>query len=152
VPSRRTRRTATSAAIGARADGAAERETAHAELPTSEAAARRLVITVCPRERGTVMLPIERGGRRRRLDASTLARCLQELVGARRLEERVELSLGCAGGCSRAGPNVDVRIHPLSPPGDSPDHVAIGWKTYVYSLASLDYLSAVIDENLRVSE
>ena len=98
------------------------------------------------------MLPVEPGGRRRRLDASALTRCLQELVSARRLRERVELRLGCAGGCSRAGPNVDVRIHPLSRPDGAPDQVAMDWKTYVYSLPSLRCLAAVIDDNLCASE
>jgi len=41
-----------------------------------------------------------------------------------------------------------VTIHPATPPGQRPDHVAIGWKTYVYSLPALDCLATVIDENL----
>jgi hypothetical protein len=151
VPSSKIRRAATSATVWRRAGGGT-RETAGAHVPATEATARRLVITVCPRERGTVVLPVEPGGRRRRLDASALARCLQELVSARRLEGRVELRLGCAGGCSHAGPNVDVRIHRLSRPGDAPDQVAMDWKTYVYSLASLRCLAAVVDDNLHVSE
>jgi len=110
---------------------------------------RRLVITVCPRERGLVVLPVERGGRARRLDAATVAKSLRDLVAARRLGDRVCLREGCAGGCSRAGPNVDVRIHAATRPGEKPDHVAIGWKTYVYSLASLDCVATIIDENLH---
>ena len=46
------------------------------------------------------------------------------------------------------GPNVDVRIYPISSPGAKPDTVAIDWKTYVYSLASLDCLASVIEDNL----
>ena len=55
---------------------------------------------------------------------------------------------GCAGGCSGTGPNVSVEIFPLSPPGEREDHVAVDWKTYVYSLGSLDCLATVIEENL----
>lgn len=98
-----------------------------------------------------MVLPVDRGGRRRRLDAAALARCLRDLVTARRLEARVELRAGCAGGCGLAGPNVDVTIHPVPGPGEKPSHVAMGWKTYVYSLASLDCLARVIDENLSPS-
>jgi hypothetical protein len=115
-------------------------------------AARRLVITVCPREPGVVVLPVDRGDRRRRLDAPAVARCLGELVRARRLGDRVSLREGCAGGCSHAGPNVDVTVYPLPQPSDKPNHVAMGWKTYVYSLASLECLAVVIDENLHPSE
>jgi len=113
---------------------------------------RRLVITVCPREPGVVVLPVDRGGRRRRLDAAAVTQALRDLVAARLLHGRVGLREGCAGGCGRAGPNVDVRIHPALRPGEKPDHVAIGWKTYVYSLASLDCVATIIDENLRRSE
>ena len=35
-----------------------------------------------------------------------------------------------------------------SAPGQRADEVAIGWKTYVYSLATLDCLARVIEENL----
>jgi len=55
---------------------------------------------------------------------------------------------GCAGGCSADGPNVSVEIFPVPAPGERPDNVAVGWKTYVYSLASLDCLATVIEENL----
>ena len=99
-----------------------------------------------------VLLPLERSGRKRRLDAAAVARSLLGLVAARRLDGRVSIREGCAGGCGRAGPNVDVRIHPISRPGRKPDNVAIGWKTYVYSLASLDCVATILDENLRPSE
>jgi hypothetical protein len=95
------------------------------------------------------VLPVKRGERARRLDARAVALALRDLVAARRLDGRVGLREGCAGGCSRPGPNVDVTIHLLPRPGEKLNHVAVGWKTYVYSLASLDCLAAIIDENLR---
>ena len=109
---------------------------------------RRLVVTVCPREPGVVVLPLERGGRARRLDARGVLDALALLVSRRRLDERVELREGCAGGCGGEGPNVDVTIYPATAPGERPDHVAVGWKTYVYALPTLDCLATVIDENL----
>ena len=83
-----------------------------------------------------------------KLDAAAITHHLRQLIGERGLAERVRVREGCAGGCSRSGPNVSVEILPLTRPGEREDHVAIGWKTYVYSLASLDCLAAVIDENL----
>jgi hypothetical protein len=109
---------------------------------------RRLVVTVCPRERGVVVLPVTRGGRARRLDAPMILTQLRELVAERGLAERVRFREGCAGGCSGAGPNVSVEMFPLTRPGEREDHVAVGWKTYVYSLGTLDCLAAVIDDNL----
>ena len=109
---------------------------------------RRLVVTVCPRETGVVLLPVERGGRRRRLDAAGVVRSLRDIVAAGGYDAFVSVREGCAGGCARTGPNVDVRIYPVSPPGAKPDTVAIDWKTYVYSLASLDCLASVIEDNL----
>jgi hypothetical protein len=109
---------------------------------------RRIVLTVCPREPGVVTLPVERGGHAVRLNAAAILEHLRALVDARGLAERVRLREGCAGGCSADGPNVSVEIFPVPPPGERPDHVAIGWKTYVYSLASLDCLATVIEENL----
>jgi hypothetical protein len=109
---------------------------------------RRIVITVCPRERGVVVLPITRGGRAARLNAEAILQHLAELVAERGLGERVRLREGCAGGCSGTGPNVSVEMFPLGVPGEREDHVAVDWKTYVYSLGSLDCLAAVIDENL----
>jgi hypothetical protein len=121
-----------------------------ARRPSSDLmASRRLVITVCPLEAGMVTLPIVRGKPARRLDARAVVEALRDLVTARRLEERVQVREGCAGGCGRSGPNIDVTVYPIAQPGQKPSHVAIGWKTYVYSLASLDYLAAVIEENLR---
>jgi hypothetical protein len=55
---------------------------------------------------------------------------------------------GCAGGCGQDGPNVDVRIYSAPRAGERTDEVAVGWKTYVYSLAMLRSLADVIDENL----
>ena len=98
-----------------------------------------------------VVLPVDRGGRPRRLDAAAVARSLRDLVAARGLAGRVSVREGCAGGCGRAGPNVDVRIHLAARPGEKLDHVAIDWKTYVYSLASLDCVATIIDENLSTS-
>ena len=109
---------------------------------------RRIVITVCPRERGVVVLPITRGGRAVRLNAEAIIRNFTELVAERGLGARVRLREGCAGGCSGPGPNVSVEIFPLGQPGEREDHVAVDWKTYVYSLGSLDCLAAVIEENL----
>ena len=112
---------------------------------------RRLVITVCPREPGSVALPIARGGRSVRLNAAAIERHLRELVAERGLDERVRLREGCAGGCSGPGPNVSVEIFPMTRPGEREDHVAVDWRTYVYSLATLDCLAAVIEENLGSS-
>ena len=112
------------------------------------APARRLVITVCPLEPGSVAIPVERGGRVRRMNAGAIATALGALIAARKLGGIVELRAGCAGGCGRSGPNVSVTIYPVPQPGEKPDRVAIGWKTYVYSLASLDCLARVIEENL----
>jgi hypothetical protein len=109
---------------------------------------RRLVITVCPLEGGVVRLPIERGGRPQRLDARAIAAALDALVGRRGLGERVRVREGCAGGCGGRGPNVSVALHAATPAGERPDNVAVGWKTYVYSLATLPCLATVIDENL----
>jgi hypothetical protein len=111
--------------------------------------ARRLVITVCPRERGVVVLPLERGARATRLDAAGVLAALQALVAARGLSERVQVRDGCAGGCWSVGPNVDVRVYATTAAGERADHVALGWKTYVYSLPTLASLADVIDENLR---
>ena len=111
--------------------------------------ARRLVITVCRRERGVVVLPVERGARATRLDAAAIHVALQALVVARGLAERVQVRDGCAGGCWSAGPNVDVRVYAETAADERADHVALGWKTYVYSLPTLASLADVIDENLR---
>ena len=109
---------------------------------------RRLVVTVCPREPGVVVLPVERGGRARRLDGPAVLAELERLVAKRGLGARVQFREGCAGGCGAEGPNVDVTIYPETPPAGRADHVAVGWKTYVYSLPTLDCLATVIDENL----
>jgi len=110
--------------------------------------ARRLVVTVCPREPGVVRLPVERGGHAVRLDAAAILKTLRVLVDARGITERVRLCEGCAGGCTADGPNVSVEIFPAPRPGERPDNIAVGWKTYVYSLASLDSLATIIEENL----
>jgi hypothetical protein len=112
---------------------------------------RRLVVTVCPREHGVVRLRLERGGRAVPLDAAAVARELSALVARRGLGDRVRVREGCAGGCGAAGPNVDVRIYAAPRPGDPADAVAVGWKTYVYSLATLPSLAAVVDESLGAS-
>jgi hypothetical protein len=110
---------------------------------------RRLVISVCLRETGTVVLPVERGGRARRLDAAAITRHLEAMIARRGLGDSVRVSDACAGGCARNGPNVSVIIYPPVRPGETPDHVAIGWKSYVASIGTLDCLARVIDENLR---
>jgi hypothetical protein len=109
---------------------------------------RRLVITVCPREPGVVVLPVEHGARAGRLDAPAIAQRLQALIAARDLGDRVRVREACAGGCTGPGPNVGVTIYPPPAPGAPADQVAIGWKTYVYSLSALDCLARVIDDNL----
>lgn len=93
-------------------------------------------------------LPIRRGGRLTRMDAAGIARRLEALVADRGLAEVVRVRDGCAGGCSGSGPNVSVTVYPLPRAGAPLDHVAIGWKTYVYSIATLDCLATIIDENL----
>jgi hypothetical protein len=108
----------------------------------------RLVITVCPPERGVVCLPVRAGGPARRLDAPAILGHLQRLVSARRLDDQVRLQAACAGGCTGTGPNVSVTIYAGARPGQRPDHVAVGWKTYVYSIATLDSLAAILDDNL----
>jgi len=110
---------------------------------------RRLVVTICPRERGVVVLPVERGGTPRSLDAGAVTQCLRELVVERQLEGRVSFVEGCAGGCSGAGPNVGVTMYAMPRPGLEPDNVAVGWRTYVYSLPSQECLAAVIEDNLN---
>jgi hypothetical protein len=94
------------------------------------------------------MLPVQRGTRRRRLDAPGILGALQAQVARRGLGDRVGLREGCAGGCSRAGPNVSVAIYSMPEAGERADRVAIGWKTYVYSLSSLDCLAQVVEDNL----
>ena len=94
------------------------------------------------------MLPVTRGERPRRLDARAIARHLATLSARRGLADFVQLREACAGGCWLPGPNVSVAIHPVTPPGERPDHVAIRWKSYVASLGELASLDAVIDDNL----
>ncbi len=109
---------------------------------------RRVVITVCYREPGVVVLPVERGDRPSRLDARAIARRLHALAERLGVADRVLVREGCAGGCSGAGPNVSVAIYPLPAPGERSDQVAVAWRTYVYSLPTLDCLAQVIDESL----
>ena len=111
---------------------------------------RRLVITVCPREPGRVVLPVERGGRAVRMNAADVAHQLQRVIDNRGLTDRVTLREGCAGGCASDGPNVSVAICAMPGPGERPDNVAIGWRTYVGSIAILPCLATVIEENLDV--
>jgi hypothetical protein len=111
-------------------------------------APRRLVISVCPREAGTLRLPVERGGRARRLDAAAIARALVALAARRGLADRVTVRPACAGGCGGPGPNVSLTIHPVPAPGERADGVAVGWRSYVASLGALGCLARVIDENL----
>jgi hypothetical protein len=110
--------------------------------------ARRLVITVCYREPGLVVLPVERGERAHRLDARAVAHQLVALAERRGVSDRVRVREGCAGGCNGPGPNVSVAIYPLPAPGERSDEIAVAWKTYVYTLPTLECLSRVIDENL----
>lgn len=105
-------------------------------------------MTVCPREHGSVVLPVESGGRPVRMDAAALARHLDALIARRGLGDRVRIREGCAGGCTSAGPNVDVGLHALPGPGEPGDNVAVGRRTYVYTLSALDCLARIIDDNL----
>jgi hypothetical protein len=82
------------------------------------------------------------------MDARAIRRHLEELIRARGLDDCIQVREACAGGCSGSGPNVSVTIYPAQRPGEPPDGIAIGWRTYVYSLASLDSLAAIIDDNL----
>lgn len=109
------------------------------------------MITVCLRERGVVRLPVERGAPRVSLDAPAVIRELTALIARRGLTALVRVRDGCAGGCARGGPNIDVRIHAAPTADRRADKVALGWKTYVYSLGTLPDLATVIDENLRAS-
>lgn len=109
---------------------------------------RRLTITICPREPGVVVLPIERGERARRLDAATIVHEMRALISRRALDDHVSLREGCAGGCYGKGPNVSVTIYPPVRPGERSDGIAVGWKTYVYTLPTLTCLAQVIEENL----
>ena len=117
--------------------------------PATPVPRRRLIITVCPKESGTVVLPVERGGPRRRLDAPAILRELQALVTRRNLDAVVRVREGCAGGCQGRGPNVSLTILAMPAPGERPDNVAVGWRTYVGSLAEAPSLQAIIDANLR---
>jgi hypothetical protein len=110
--------------------------------------ARRLVITVCYREPGVVVLPVDHGDRACRLDARAIVKQLLALAERQGVANRVLVREGCAGGCSGAGPNVSVAIYPLPAPGERSDQIAVRWKTYVYSLPALDSLARVIEENL----
>jgi len=113
---------------------------------------RRLVITVCLREPGTAALPVRRGESARSVDAAAIAEALRRLVDERALDAYVSIREACAGGCGREGPNVSVTIHAVPPPGKKPDHVAIGWKTYVYTLATLDCLETIVEENIEAPD
>ena len=120
--------------------------------PSSDAPiARLLIVTVCPREPGAVVLAVRRGGRARRLTAPDVVQALRDVVMERRLDEYVRVCEGCAGGCAQSGPNVSVTVYQAPRPDEKPCYVAIDWKTYVYSLASLDCVATIIDENLRPS-
>lgn len=93
-------------------------------------------------------LPIERGGPPVRMDAARLVRRLAGLVARRGVQDRVRIRQGCAGGCAGPGPNVDVAIHAHPAPGEPADNVSVGWRTYVYTLRTLDCLARVLDDNL----
>ena len=112
---------------------------------------RRLVITVCPRERGVVTLPRERGERAQPLDAEAVAAGLERGIATRGLVDRVIVRRACAGGCLLAGPNVSVVTYPLAPPGEKPDHVAVAWKSYVGSLQTLRCVADVLDDNISAT-
>ena len=95
-----------------------------------------------------VLLPLRRGERRRRLGARAIARHLADLAAEGGVTDVVEIRNGCCGGCCLKGPNVSVAIYPATPLGERPDHVAIAWKAYVATLAGLDCLATILEENL----
>lgn len=109
---------------------------------------RRLIVTVCPREPGVAVLPVERGGRAEMLDAAAIVDRLRALVARRKLQSRVRIQQACAGGCAGDGPNVAVAILAMPAPGEPPDNVAIAWRTYVASLPTIECLARVLDDNL----
>jgi hypothetical protein len=111
----------------------------------------RLVITVCPRERGVVAIPRERGEGAQPLDAEGVLAGLEAGIATRRLGDRVTVRRACAGGCLLAGPNVSVVTYPLAPPGEKPDHVAVAWKSYVGSLETLRCLADVLDDDISAA-
>src|SRR2546430_17072133 len=100
--------------------------------------ARRLVVTICPREPGVVTLPVERGGRAMRLGAVAILKTLRALVDARGLADRVRFREGCAGGCSADGANVSGGVFPLPAPGERPRKHPGGRETQRYSPPPLD--------------
>ena len=110
---------------------------------------RLLEITVCPRETGSVVLPPERGGRPRRMDARAVTLRLTDLIARRGLAATAWLRQDCAGGCGRAGPNVNVDVFAKASPGEEQDHIAIAGASYVYSLHALPCLAQIIDETLN---
>ena len=110
---------------------------------------RLLEITVCLREPGKVILPVERGNRPAPMNARAIVNRLERLIAGRRLTGVVWVREGCAGGCARAGPNVNVDVFARARPGEAQDHIAIAGKSYVYSLRSLRWLGQIIDENLE---
>ena len=110
---------------------------------------RRLEITVCPLELGSVALPVERGEHPERMDARAIRKHLERLIQRHGLAGTVWLRENCAGGCHRAGPNVNVDVFLKAPPGEEQDHVAVESRSYVYSLPTLGWLAQIIDENLR---
>jgi hypothetical protein len=72
---------------------------------------------------------------------------LEALIERRGGADLMRLREACAGGCAGSSLNVSVTLHALPPPGKHPGHVAIGWRTYVSSLATLPCLAAVIDDH-----
>ena len=111
----------------------------------------RLMVTVCLREPGAVNLPVERGAPRRRLNAVGMAMAIESLIRSRGLDGRVVVHRACAGGCGLPGPNVSVTRFPDPRPGERADHVAVGWRSYVGTLDTLDCLATIIDDNLEVA-
>jgi hypothetical protein len=86
------------------------------------------------------------------MDAARVAEDLEALARRRGLGDRVQIRHACAGGCAGPGPNVSVTKHAMPPAGAPPDEVAIGWKTYVASIHTLECLAQIIDENLDPRE
>ena len=77
-----------------------------------------------------------------------IVRDLRGLIARRQLADDVSLREGCAGGCYGSGPEPQRDDLSAVRPGERADGIAVSWKTYVYTLATLTCLAQVIEESL----